>query len=155
VATKKQQRRRYKRAVAHTRLDGQEADEQSASEDRSSGRAAGKGRAQKPVMLGAKEVKPPSYLRAARRALIMSAFLFVVIQLIDLGGGSKPTPMQAALQAAVFFCWLTPFGYFHGHVPVPSRPQAAGVSLQVVSLPWAPMGRTVTWWRGRDPKTRS
>ena len=112
MATKKQQRRRYKRAVAHTRLDGQEADEQSASEDRSSGRAAGKGRAQRPVMLGAKEVKPPSYLRAARRALIMSAFLFVVIQLIDLGGGSKPTPMQAALQAAVFFCWLTPFGYF-------------------------------------------
>jgi hypothetical protein len=109
MATKKQQRRKYKRAVAHTRVEGRDTDDLS---DEAPARGRAKPGSQKSVMLGAKEIKPPSYLRAARRALIMSAFLFVVIQLINLGGSSKPSPGEAALQAAVFFCWLTPFGYF-------------------------------------------
>ena len=109
MATKKQQRRKYKRAVAHTRLnDERDPDAAPASGSTAARRAPAAG---KPVMMGGREVKPPSYLRAARRALIMSALLFAAIQLFDFGAG-KPSPAGAALQAAIFFCWLTPFGYF-------------------------------------------
>jgi hypothetical protein len=109
VATKKQQRRKYKRAVAHTRLhDERDPDAPAPSGSSPSRRAPAAG---KPVMMGSREVKPPSYLRAAKRALIMSAILFAAIQLVDFGAG-KPSLAGAALQAAVFFCWLTPFGYF-------------------------------------------
>jgi hypothetical protein len=106
VATKKQQRRKYKRAVAHGRL----AEEREPGEEREP--AAPRARAQgAPVRIGAREIKPPSYLRAARRALLMSLALFAAVQVLSFGG-SKPSPAGAALQAAVFFCWLTPFGYF-------------------------------------------
>jgi hypothetical protein len=108
VATKKQQRRKYKRAVAHTRLNEERDPDAPASGPTASRRAPATG---KPVTMGGREVKPPSYLRAARRALIMSAVLFAAIQLVDFGAG-KPSVAGAALQAAVFFCWLTPFGYF-------------------------------------------
>jgi hypothetical protein len=110
MATKKQQRRKYKRAVAHGRVPGDRdpADGVQAPSVRQKGRPG----TQKPVMLGAKEIKPPSYLRAARRALIMSVLLWAGIQFISIGSGPRPSVIQAAFQAAVFFCWLTPFGYF-------------------------------------------
>jgi hypothetical protein len=105
VATKKQQRRKYQRAVGRGRLhDGYVPRE---SEDPEEERRP----STKPVMLGAREVQPPSYLRAAKRALVMAGIVFVALMLLPLGGDDI-SPATAALQAAVFFAWLTPFGYF-------------------------------------------
>jgi hypothetical protein len=109
MATKKQQRRKYKRAVAHGRAPGEDG---AGDATDAPVRQKGKPGVQKPLMLGSKEVKPPSYVRAARRALIMSVALWAAIQFIAFGSGPRPTALQAAFQAAVFFCWLTPFGYF-------------------------------------------
>ena len=105
VATKKQQRRKYQRAVGRGRLhDGYVPREAEAGDEEP--KPAGK-----PVTLGAREVQPPSYLRAAKRALLMAGIVFVALMLLPIGGGDI-SPATAALQAAVFFAWLTPFGYF-------------------------------------------
>ena len=108
MATKKQQRRKYQRAVGRGRLhEGYEPKpgEETPAKDRDRASEA------KPVMVGAREVKPPSYLRSAKRAAVMAVALFAAIQFIPLSS-ETPSPGAAALQAAVFFCWLTPFGYF-------------------------------------------
>jgi len=105
VATKKQQRRKYQRAVGRGRLhDGYVAREgEPEQEERKP--------SSKPVMLGAREVQPPSYLRAAKRAAVMAGIVFGALMLLPLGGDDM-SPTTAVLQAAVFFAWLTPFGYF-------------------------------------------
>jgi hypothetical protein len=101
MATKKQQRRKRRRATGKGRLyDGYEP-KQSDDRERPSRRET-RGRGAPPR---------PTYRRAARRAALFSAMLFGVIQFVPLGG-TKPSLAGSAIQALFFFVFLVPFGYF-------------------------------------------
>jgi hypothetical protein len=101
MATKKQQRRKRRRAAGKGRLyDGYEA---KVSEQRD--------RPERRQPRGRGEPARPTYRRAAKRAALFAVMLFLVVQFVPLGG-SKPTAAGAAIQAAFFFVFLVPFGYF-------------------------------------------
>jgi hypothetical protein len=101
MATKKQQRRKYRRAQGRGRLyDGYEskpADEREKPARR------------EPRRLG--EPPKPSYKRSIRRAAMFAVLLFFVVQLVPFGG-ETPTLAASAIQSLFFFVFLVPFGYF-------------------------------------------
>jgi hypothetical protein len=103
MATKKQQRRKYQRALGRGRLhEGYEpraGDDDGGKLERTRERTRGRGQPPR-----------PTWLRAVRRAGLFSLGLFVFVQLIPIGGSSLELP-AAALQAASFFVFLVPFGY--------------------------------------------
>lgn len=101
MATKKQQRRKQRRAVGKGRLyDGYEP--------RPRDEKDGQSRKQ-PRLRG--EPPRPSYRRSIKRAAMFAGLLFIVIQFVPLGG--KTPPLAGALvQALFFFVFLIPFGYF-------------------------------------------
>jgi hypothetical protein len=105
MATKKQQRRKYQRARAHARLQGDE----DAVESRDDGKDRKEQRKSAPAR-GSREPARPNWTRSARRAGIFAAGLFLFVLLAPLGG-TKPSPVAAAFQAAMFFVFLVPFGY--------------------------------------------
>ena len=63
-----------------------------------------------PKARGSRQPARPTWTRSARRAAIFAAGLFLFVLLAPLGG-TKPTPLAAAFQAAMFFVFLVPFGY--------------------------------------------
>ena len=100
MATKKQQRRKYLRAREHARRPPVEEGGE-AKPERAPKAARTRG--------GRKVPQPPSWTRSARRAALFAAGVFLFVQIVPIGG--KLTPAQAAIQAAIFFVWLIPFGY--------------------------------------------
>jgi hypothetical protein len=103
MATKKQQRRKYQRARAHARLQGDE-DAVESRDDRKDSKER-----RKPAPRNAREPARPTWMRSARRAAIFSAGLFLFFMVAPFG--AKPTVPAAAFQAATFFIFLVPFGY--------------------------------------------
>ena len=102
MATKKQQRRKYRRAVGRGRMhDGYEprGGDDGPKQERVRERRRGRG-----------EPARPTWLRAVRRAGLFALGLFVFVQLIPIGGTTLQAP-TAAVQAASFFVFLVPFGY--------------------------------------------
>jgi hypothetical protein len=101
VATKKQQRRKYRRALGRGRLyDGYEprpGDEP-------------KQQRREPRPRGAREPARPTWKRSLRRAALFAAGLFLFVTVVPLGG-TKTSTAAAAVQAASFFVFLVPFGY--------------------------------------------
>ena len=106
MATKKQQRRKYQRARAHARLQGDE----DAVESRDDGKDRKEQRKSAPRARGSREPARPTWTRSARRAGIFAAGLFLFVLLAPFGG-HKPSPAAAAFQALMFFVFLVPFGY--------------------------------------------
>jgi hypothetical protein len=101
MATKKQQRRKHRRAVGRGRLyDGYEPRQRDEGEQPKRREPRGRG-----------EPPRPSYRRSVRRAAMFAGLLFVVIYLVPLGGEQAPVA-AAAIQALFFFVFLIPFGYF-------------------------------------------
>ncbi|HYW29419.1 MAG TPA: hypothetical protein VE824_06410 [Gaiellales bacterium] len=101
MATKKQQRRKYRRAQGRGRLyDGYEA---KPADDRPARRPDSRPR-------GVREPARPTWKRSMRRAAVFSIGLFLFVTVIPLGG-KKADPAAAAIQAAAFFVFLVPFGY--------------------------------------------
>ncbi|MDX6535222.1 MAG: hypothetical protein QOF68_2966 [Gaiellales bacterium] len=101
MATKKQQRRKRRRATGKGRLyDGYEP--KAADEREKPTRREPRGRGAPP---------PPSYRRSIKRAGLFAAMLFAVIQFVPLGG-TTPSLAASAIQALFFFVFLVPFGYF-------------------------------------------
>lgn len=103
MATKKQQRRKYQRAKEHQRSThgGEVDDEGRPQTERKPASTRGGRRVQ--------EVGPPSITRAARRAAIFAAVIFVMFQILPLG--KKLSPQAAAIEAIAFFLWLIPLQY--------------------------------------------
>jgi hypothetical protein len=103
MATKKQQRRRYQRAQGRGRLydDHEPKPGSDAKPERSSPRRSTRVRGEPPK---------PTWRRSVRRAALFAAGLFVFTQLVPFGS-TRPTPAGAAVQAAAFFIFLTPFGF--------------------------------------------
>jgi hypothetical protein len=102
MATKKQQRRKYQRALGRGKLhDGYEprGGEDGPKPERPRERRRGRG-----------EPARPTWMRSTKRAGIFALGLFAFVQLIPIGGSTLP-PASAALQAASFFVFLVPFGY--------------------------------------------
>ncbi len=99
MATKKQQRRRYQRAQGRGRLydEGEPKPESEPKPERQAPRRRG-------------EPQPPTWRRSIKRAAIFSLGLFAFTLAVPFGG-SQPTAIAAALQAAAFFVFLMPFGY--------------------------------------------
>src|SRR5262245_37001170 len=105
MATKKQQRRKYQRALGRGRLhEGYEprGGEDGPREERVRERRGSRG--------GGRTPPRPTWLRAVRRAGLFSLGLFVFVQLIPIGGSTLQLP-SAALQAVSFFVFLVPFGF--------------------------------------------
>jgi hypothetical protein len=101
VATKKQQRRKYRRAQGRGRLyDGYEP---KPADDRPARRPDSRPRA-------VREPARPTWTRSMRRAGLFAVGLFLFVSVIPLGG-KKTDTAAAALQAAAFFVFLVPFGY--------------------------------------------
>ncbi len=101
MATKKQQRRKYRRAQGRGRLyDGYEPKQ---AEDRPARRSESRPR-------GAREPARPTWTRSLRRAGIFAVGLFLFVAIVPLGG-KKTDAAVAAFQAASFFVFLVPFGY--------------------------------------------
>jgi hypothetical protein len=101
VATKKQQRRKYRRAQGRGRL--YEGYEPSPGDDDKPQRSKERPR-------GMREPARPTWTRSLRRAALFASGLFLFVTLVPLGG-SKTTTAAAALQAASFFVFMVPFGY--------------------------------------------
>ena len=99
MATRKQQRRTYQRAVAHARhVDGDEAEQQD------DGRAkAGK----KQAVRARGEPLEPSAKRTAKRALIFATLFYLVISFT--GGGVSPAVKLA--NTAVMFVLFWSMGW--------------------------------------------
>jgi hypothetical protein len=99
MATKKQQRRRYQRAQGRGRLydDYEPKPAPEPKPERQQTRRRG-------------EPPRPTWRRSAKRAGIFAVGLFAITQVVPIGGTS-PTTVAAAFQAASFFVFLTPFGY--------------------------------------------
>jgi hypothetical protein len=102
MATKKQQRRRYQRAQGRGRLydDYEPKPGSDAKPERSAPRRSARARGEPPR---------PTWRRSVRRAALFAAGLFVFTQFIPFG--SRTSPAAAAIQAAAFFIFLTPFGF--------------------------------------------
>ena len=101
MATKKQQQRKYQRAKEHARRPRPEEGDEPRPERKPKST---------PRRGGGRQPQPPSWRRAARRAGIFAGGIFLISQVLPLFG--KLSPAAAALQAAVFFLWLVPLGYF-------------------------------------------
>jgi|GraSoiStandDraft_5_1057265.scaffolds.fasta_scaffold508228_2 hypothetical protein len=107
MATKKQQRRKYRRAQGRGRLhEGYEA--QGASDQPKEPRSK-EPRKQQPRR-GVRQPSRPTWLRSLKRGALFAAGLFLFTMIAPFGG-TKPTPTGAAVQAAAFFVFLVPFGY--------------------------------------------
>lgn len=104
MATRKQQRRKYQRARAHARLQGDEEPVESRDDSKDRRKPAPK------AARGSRQPARPSWTRSARRAAIFAAGLFLFVLLAPFGG-TKPSPLAAGFQAAMFFVFLVPFGY--------------------------------------------
>ena len=101
MATKKQQRRKYRRSLGRGRLyDGYEPKQ---TEDRPERRS-------EPRRRGYREPARPTWIRSARRAGLFAIGLFLFVTVVPLGG-KKTDTAAAAIQAASFFVFLVPFGY--------------------------------------------
>ncbi|HET6847734.1 MAG TPA: hypothetical protein VFH74_02675 [Gaiellales bacterium] len=101
MATKKQQRRKYRRAQGRGRL--YDDYEPKPADDRPARRADSRPRA-------AREPARPTWKRSFRRAAVFAAGLFLFVTVIPIGG-KKTDTAAAALQAASFLVFLVPFGY--------------------------------------------
>ena len=99
MATRKQQRRKYQRAVAHARhLDGDEAEQQD----------NGRAKADKKQAVRARgEPLEPSARRTAKRALIFATLFYLVISFT--GGGVSPVVKLA--NTAVMFVLFWSMGW--------------------------------------------
>jgi hypothetical protein len=101
VATKKQQRRKYRRAQGRGRVyDGYEPKQQ---DDKPAERRQSRPR-------GVREPARPTWSRSLRRAGLFAVGLFLFVTVIPLGG-TKTDTVAAAVQSASFFVFLVPFGY--------------------------------------------
>jgi hypothetical protein len=101
VANKKQQRRKYQRARAHSRgVDGAAVDDSVTVEKGRSARSRGGDR--RP----AREPQPPNPKRAAKRSVMVAALFYILIAYTPLFGGSKASPAANLL----FSVWT--FGMF-------------------------------------------
>jgi hypothetical protein len=101
MATKKQQRRKYRRAQGRGRL--YEGYEPKQSDDRPSER-------RQPRQRGFREPARPTWGRSLRRAALFAVGLFLFVTVVPLGG-EKTDTLAAAVQSASFFVFLVPFGY--------------------------------------------
>jgi hypothetical protein len=99
MATRKQQRRKYQRAVAHARhLDGDEAEQQD----------DGRAKVDKKQAVRARgEPLEPSAKRTAKRALIFATLFYLVISFT--GGGVSPVVKLA--NTAVMFVLFWSMGW--------------------------------------------
>jgi Flp pilus assembly protein TadB len=101
VATKKQQRRKYRRAQGRGRL--YEDYEPKQTEERPARRKDSRPR-------GVREPARPTWMRSLRRAAMFAVGLFLFVTVVPIGG-TKTATAAAAIQAASFFVFLVPFGY--------------------------------------------
>ncbi len=99
MATKKQQRRRYQRAQGRGRLydDYEPRAGEASTPERKTPRRRG-------------EPPRPTWRRSVKRAAVFAVGLFLFTQIFPFGG-TRPSPLGAAVQAVSFFIFLTPFGY--------------------------------------------
>jgi len=103
MATKKQQRRKYQRAQGRGRLyEGYEP--QPGSDD------SPKRKPERSLPRGARVPARPTWMRSLKRGALFAGGLFLVTQVVPLGG-TKTTLAGSAVQAASFFVFLVPFGY--------------------------------------------
>jgi hypothetical protein len=103
MATKKQQRRKYQRAQGRGRL--YEGYEPQPGSDDSPNR-----KQERSLPRGARVPARPTWMRSLKRAALFAGGLFLVTQVVPLGG-TKNTLAASAVQAASFFVFLVPFGY--------------------------------------------
>ena len=102
MATKKQQRRKYQRAQGRGRL--YEGYEPQPGSDESPKR-----KQERNLPRGARVPARPTLMRSLKRGALFAGGLFLVTQVVPLGG-TKNTLAGSAVQAASFFVFLVPFG---------------------------------------------
>jgi hypothetical protein len=101
VANKKQQRRKYQRARAHSRgVDTAALDDSVTVEKGRPARSSGGGRGP------ARTPQPPNPRRAAKRSVMVAALFYILIAYTPLFGGQKASPIANLL----FSVWT--FGMF-------------------------------------------
>jgi hypothetical protein len=101
MATKKQQRRKYRRAQGRGRVYDDYEPKQ--HDDRLPARRESRPR-------GFREPARPTWGRSLRRAALFAVGLFLFVTVVPLGG-TKTDTAAAAIQSASFFVFLVPFGY--------------------------------------------
>src|SRR4051794_31651613 len=100
MATKKQQRRKYQRAQGRARLyEGYEP--QPGSDD------SPKRKQERSLPRGARVPARPTWMRSLKRAALFAGGLFLVTQVVPLGG-TKNTLAASAVRAASFFVIRVP-----------------------------------------------
>jgi hypothetical protein len=100
VATRKQQRRKYERAVAHARqLDGDEAEQHEDGRAKADKKSAGR------LPRGTPE--PPSARRTAKRAIVFATLFYLVITFTSKG----VSPAVKLANTAVMFVLFWSMGW--------------------------------------------
>jgi hypothetical protein len=102
VATRKQQRRKYQRAVAHARLHG---DETAEPDDQKADRKTKPDRKAKPAARGTPDA--PSARRTAKRAILFATLFYLVITLTS----NNVSPVVKLANTAVMFILFWSMGW--------------------------------------------